>query len=227
MEFAEIIKGMRKKSEIIFLDFNQIPQNIEDYKNIKLFFEECIKKGINPKLPENRQKFNNIFINKSGKKFLIGRYLEDRKEMLKGSKIAEDGRTYHLGIDIFSSDLEDIYSPEDGEIVRTGCEPGSHSYGNYIIIKHITKDKTWYSFLGHLSKDFPKLGKVSKGQKIARLGDWANNENGGWSRHLHYQILTQLPKENETPIGYTSKENLNLNKNLFPDPNTTLLLPNI
>lgn len=224
MEFTEIIKGMRTNSEVMILDFNQIPKNIEDYKNIKLFFENSLKQGIDPKLPENREKFNDNFIQKSRKRFLIGRYLEDRKEMLKGSKIAEEGRTLHLGIDIFSADLENIYSPEDGEIVRTGLEPGPHSYGHYVIIKHMNKDKIWYSFFGHLSKNLPKLGKVSKGQKISRLGDWINNENGGWSRHVHYQILTNLPKENETPIGYTSKENLSINKNLFPDPNTVLQL---
>ncbi|MDO8563412.1 MAG: peptidoglycan DD-metalloendopeptidase family protein [Nanoarchaeota archaeon] len=223
--FSEILPKLRENSELIILDFNQIPPETPDYANIKLFFEKSIKEGINPRLPENRQAFNNLLLQKSGKKYLIGRYLENRKEILKGSNIEKEGRTIHLGIDIFSKNLETIYSPLDGEIVRTGKEYGVYSYGNYVIMKHNLNGQIFYIFYGHLSDNLPKLGKIFEGDKIAVFGDFPD-ENGGWSRHVHFQILTELPKE-ETPIGYTSQENLEKNKIRFPNPNLILNYSNI
>ena len=223
--FVEILPQMRARSEIMFLDFKQIPKRIVAYKNIKGFFNDCKKKGIDPKLAENRQKFNDQFLELSKKRYLIGRYAEDRIEMLRGSSIEKEGRTLHLGIDIFSKDLEDVYSPYDGVIVRIGREPGSHSYGHYVIVKHETEGLVWYSFFGHLSKNLPKLKSVIAGEKIATLGDFVDDENGGWSRHVHYQILMNLPDEGETPIGYSTKKKLKENEDLFPDPNIVLRIP--
>ncbi len=219
----EIIKGIRENSEIIILDFNQITSSLQPYKNIKIFFEENKKKGIDPTSPDMRQKFNNEFIRKSGKEFLIGRYGEDRKEMLKDSHIEKEGRTIHLGVDIFSSELKNVHAPYDGEVIRVEFEPGSHSYGHYAIIKHKINGQVLYTFYGHLSKNLPKLGLINMGERIGTLGDFVNGENGGWSRHLHFQILTELP-EKGTPIGYSKKEDFEKNKIKFPDPNTILQL---
>lgn len=83
--------------------------------------------------------------------------------------------------------------------------------------KQVGKTKN-YIFLGHLSKDLPNMGSVNKGQKIAELGDYVNGENGGWSRHLHVQLLADLPQNNLLPPGYSSKENLVQNMIKYPDP---------
>ncbi len=63
---------------------------------------------------------------------------------------------------------------------------------------------------------------MSKGEQIAKLGDFIEGENGGWSRHLHYQILTDLPSQGTTPIGYSTELDLPSNKNKFPDPKDIL-----
>ena len=64
----------------------------------------------------------------------------------------------------------------------------------------------------------PKIGKVKKGQIIAKLGDYIDEENGVWSRHLHVQLLKNIPKNNSIPIGYSTKENLQKNIIKYPDP---------
>ncbi|HUD44673.1 MAG TPA: peptidoglycan DD-metalloendopeptidase family protein [Patescibacteria group bacterium] len=216
--FEELLTGLFTQSELMILDFNQIPPGTPDYKNIRAFFERCQTSGVNPRLPENRQQFNNNFLEKSGKRYLISRYAEDRHEMLKGSQIAEEGRTLHLGIDIFSKDLEPVYAPYDGTIVSVGREDGPHSFGHYIILKPDKSITDHYLFLGHLSKNLPNLGTTSGGERIATLGNWIDDENGGWSRHVHVQLLSELPKPDELPIGYSTKDNLSQNMLKYPDP---------
>jgi hypothetical protein len=212
-----LMSDIYTRAELMILDFNQISKDLPDYKNIKKFFNDNINAEIDPKLPENRQKFNNNFLNKTNKRYLISRYAEDRIEMLKGSKIAQEGRTIHLGIDIFSKNLETVYAPCDGEIVAAGREEGGHSFGHYIIIKPDPTISKNYIFLGHLSKDLPPLGIIELGQPIARLGDYTHDENGGWSRHLHVQLLSEIPSE-KLPPGYSSREKLKENLIKFPDP---------
>jgi len=218
MKVFEILPDLFTRSEIMILDFNQIPPNIPDFKNIQKYFLKCLEVGVDPKLPENRQRFNNDCLDKSGLRYLIGRYAEDRIEMLRGSQIEREGRTIHMGIDIFSKDLEDIFAPSDGEIVAVGNEAGDHSFGYYLIFKPVDELTPNYIFFGHLSKNLPVTGKVRSGQKIGSLGDYANGENGGWSRHLHVQLLRTLPQNNELPKGYSTKENLAENRVEYPDP---------
>lgn len=62
------------------------------------------------------------------------------------------------------------------------------------------------------------IKKISQGQKIAHLGDYQDNENGGWSRPLHIQILKELPDEGTTPDGYSTKQELKQNLEKYPDP---------
>lgn len=217
-KISELMLGLFSSSEIMILDLKKIPKDLQDYKNIKLFFDECKKYNIDPKLPENRQHFNNYFLEKSNKKYLIGGYLEERIEMLRGSKIAEEGRTLHLGIDIFCTNLENLYAPCDLEVVRTVQEKEDHSFGYYIILKPDPEITNNYIFIGHLSKVLPNLGKIKQGEIIGAVGDYVNNENGGWSRHLHIQLLKNLHENNVVPIGYSTKENLNENSEKFPDP---------
>jgi hypothetical protein len=136
---------------------------------------------------------------------------------LAGSSIAKEGRTYHLGIDIFSHDLEPVFAPCDGEIVRVGREPEDHSFGNYVILRSADGSLPLF-FFGHLGFELPQPGPVSKGQVIGRLGDYTENENGGWSRHLHLQCLSKLPPKSVVPPGYAAKSDFLLAKSQYPDP---------
>ncbi|HSW99952.1 MAG TPA: peptidoglycan DD-metalloendopeptidase family protein [Patescibacteria group bacterium] len=214
---SEPLPNLFTSSQLMILDFADIPEDTPDEANIRLFFADCERRGINPRLPENRQQFNNRLLTTSGVQYVVSRYGEDRSAMLTGSQIAKEGRTLHMGIDIFCKDLAPVFAPCDGEIIRTGFEDESHSYGYYLLLKP-TEDLGTYIFLGHLSKELPELGYVKAGDRIATLGDYAHNENGGWSRHLHLQCCTEIPPEGKTPIGYSTKQTFFENSQRFPDP---------
>lgn len=207
---------MFASSKKLVLDFSKIDANTPMDENFETIFNEYIKKNKNPRLPKNRQQINEALINSSGFRYLIGQYGEDRTAMLSDTTAGKEGRVIHMAIDVFSKDLEQVYSPCDGEIVVSDYEEGFGEYGNYLIIR--PSNENFYIFLGHLSWDRPKTGKVSKGQKIARLGDYHENENGGWSRHLHIQILKNLPGKGITPDGYSTKDGWKRNSDAFPNP---------
>ncbi len=217
MTFTEPLPELFASSRLLILDFRQIPDNTPGDENIQLFFEASEKQNRNPRLPENRQIFNNVMLATTSNRYLVSCYGEDRSEMLAGSQIAAEGRTLHMGIDIFSKDLEPVLAPCNGEIVRVGYEKQTHGYGHYVIIKPAGNSGV-YIFLGHLSKQLPPLGPVRAGQQISHLGDHAHNENGGWSRHLHFQLVTNVPPEGETPIGYSTIAGFAKNSLIFPNP---------
>lgn len=213
----EFMPSVFTSSRLMILDFAQIPENTPKQANIQKYFEMTTEQGMNPRLPELRQQFNNSLLDFYQIHYLVSRYGEDRSSMLAGTNIAKQGRTLHMGIDIFSRDLENVYAPCDGEIIRINYEKQDHGYGYYLIFKPDNHDI--YFFFGHLSEVFPfEKGRAKIGQHIARLGDFINNENGGWSRHLHLQAIKELPPEGKTPIGYSTKDDFDLNSQKFPDP---------
>ena len=59
---------------------------------------------------------------------------------------------------------------------------------------------------------------MTKGEAIATLGDYKDNEIGGWSRHLHIQILKELPAKGATPDGYSTKIDFVKNTAIYPNP---------
>ena len=214
---SEPLESMFSSSRLLILDFKQIAKNTPEDESIEKYFSDCMKKGIDPKLPTNRQKFNNSLIQKFKVRYLVSRYGEDRSAMLKGSAIDSEGRTLHLGIDVFSQNIESVYAPFDGQIVRVGNEPEMHSFGHFLILKPDSPDIPSI-FFGHLSSAEVQLRSVKAGDKIAQIGNFANNENGYWSRHLHIQMLKNLPDNDEVPLGYSTRANFPLNSDKYPDP---------
>ena len=198
MNMHEPLTGLFHSSRLMILNFADIPADTPPVENLQRFFEDCEKRGLNPRLPENRQKFNNHLLERSRVRYLVSRYGEDRKGMLTGSKIASQGRTLHMGVDIFCRDLETVYAPCDAAIVRTGREPGDQGYGYYVVLKPDNLPGIHF-FFGQLSKDLPGVGPIKAGQPIARLGDFIHGENGGWSRHLHLQMVKTIPREPDPP----------------------------
>ena len=215
---GELFPELATQSAILYLDFQQIPADLPDYQNIQKYFADCEAQGINPRSPENRQRFNNNFLQHSGKRYLIGRYGEDRIEMLRGSKIAAEGRSIHLGLDIFTKDCDPILAPCAGEVVATGQQAGKNTFGYYLIFQPDPEVMTEFIFLGHLSKELPQLGQVEAGQQLATLGDYVDDENGGWSRHVHVQLMTKLPPAGTQPRGYSTKQDMQHYLTEYPDP---------
>lgn len=206
-----------QNNALMILDFNEIAEDMPDHKNIKKYFETCRQQGLNPKLAQQRQAFNDRFLEQEHVKYLIGRYQEDRVEMLRGSAIEKEGRTIHLGLDIFSKHTETVYTPQDGVVLHVGYEPQEFSYGNYIIIQY----DGFCGFFGHMGPELSQVGtKLKAGDIIGRLGN--HEENGGWSIHLHLQILKEFEKD---PPGYSTKENLRDWAIKYPNPSEFFDVP--
>lgn len=216
MRLHEPLENLFTSSKVLVLNFAHIPVNTPSEENIQHFFAESEKQGINPRLPQYRQMFNEKALTSANVRYLVSQYGEDRIAMLAGSHIANEGRTLHIGIDIFARDQESVLAPVDGAILRSGYEP-DHGFGYFIILQP-EPFKGIYILLGHLGRTILTTGTVKAGDRIGQLGDFVNDENGGWSRHLHLQLLTQLPAEGSTPDGYSTQQAFDSNSTLYPDP---------
>jgi 4-aminobutyrate aminotransferase-like enzyme/Ser/Thr protein kinase RdoA (MazF antagonist) len=136
----------------------------------------------------------------AGVKIGIGRYNEARllytsPLFVKGDLFAETNRTVHLGMDIFMAAASPVYAPLDGKICAFARNQSSLDYGPVIILQHRTNaGDTFYTLYGHLSLNSLtrlKIGQViKKGQIIGKIG--GTDVNGGWTPHLHFQIILDL-----------------------------------
>lgn len=221
MSMNEFLPQVFEQSRQVILDLAKITPDTPEYLNIKRYFEECETQGVNPRDPARRQAFNDRAIELSGYTYLIGAYAEDRLSMLKDTAIAREGRTYHMGIDIFCAGQPPVFAPCDGEVIRRGFEQGFGGYGNYLLFQAHTGELLLF---GHLASGLHATGRVRQGETLGYVGDFKNGENGGWSRHLHLQQFRTLPPDGQTPDGYSSAENLGVLIEEFPDPRS--LFPN-
>lgn len=165
-----------------------------------------------PRAAQSRQRFNDALARARGKRYLVGRWGEDRGALLAGTAIAAAGRTVHLGVDVFSPDCAEVLAPCDGVIVGAGYEPGPAGWGHWRVVE--PGDGPWILY-GHLGAGARADGPVRAAEPFARLGD--AGENGGWSRHLHLQMLTSLPAAGEPPPGYATHGDREALAQ-FPDP---------
>jgi 4-aminobutyrate aminotransferase-like enzyme/Ser/Thr protein kinase RdoA (MazF antagonist) len=133
-------------------------------------------------------------------------------------------RTVHMGIDLWTDAYTPVLSIDDGVVMSVYNNDNDKDYGPTIIIKHERENLTFYTLYGHLSKsslDTVKVGeKVSKGQFIAYLG--AQNENGNWAPHLHFQILLDMLDCTHDFYGVALPSLWPVYKSICPDPNLML-----
>jgi 4-aminobutyrate aminotransferase-like enzyme/Ser/Thr protein kinase RdoA (MazF antagonist) len=171
---------------------------------------------------------------KSGAAVGLGRYDEARiiyavpSFKPEGRPLAE-GRTVHLGIDVFAEPGTPVYAALDGIVhsVRDNARP--FDYGPTVILEHRVDGGrlVFYTLYGHLRRasveGWRKGRTVRKGGKIAEIGPFP--ENGGWPPHLHYQIiLDMLGREGDFP-GVCRASERDIWKSLCPDPNLILGIP--
>ena len=107
-----------------------------------------------------------------------------------------EARTIHLGLDLFAPPGTPIHAPLPGTVVSVVDNGAPGDYGPTVILRHTTPDGTGFHTLhGHL--DHATLGHlrphrhVEAGDVIGWLGD--RDVNGGWSPHLHLQIIALDP----------------------------------
>lgn len=183
-----------------------------------------------------------------GAKVGVGNYLEPRifytaEAFMPEDPATQEGRTVHLGLDLFAPPGTGVSAPLDGVVHAFAAANSPQDYGHLIILEHeAAPGQRFHTLYGHLnaaSLNGLKIGqKVHRGEHIAALGE--PTENGGWPPHLHFQIITDLMdlgtdfpgvcRFSETPLwsAYSPDPDLILNlgkdreKPLFPAPKADL-----
>lgn len=133
-----------------------------------------------------------------GDPITAGGYGEDRKEydsQLFSSPCGEEPRTVHVAIDVFAPPETPVCAALAGRVHSFSDNKGPGNYGPVIILEHEpTPGLVFHTLYGHLSR--PSLeglqpgSEVRAGEEIGRLG--AREVNGGWSPHLHFQIILSI-----------------------------------
>ena len=136
----------------------------------------------------------------AGAKVGVGKFLEPRIVYAAPSFRPEDpatqeSRTVHLGMDLFAPAGTGVTAPLAGVVHLFAATDSPLDYGHVIILEHgAGPDRTFYTLYGHLSADslddLQTGQKISKGERFARLGE--PEENGGWTPHLHFQIMADM-----------------------------------
>lgn len=172
---------------------------------------------IDPRNMESMEEYNRSLLNNSWATWAIWGYLEDRSHILTGTHIREEGRIYHLGIDILFEAKTKLYNPLDGRVYESWYEPWDGNYGWYIIIEYILDTMKFYALYGHLSLDsITKNTFVKRWEYLATLG--APEENGNWFPHLHLQVFTGQDLDTWKNRWYCSEKDLSSIRNFCPDP---------
>ena len=163
----------------------------------------------------------------------IGRY--DEARLLYSSDLFGDNsnplkerRTIHLGIDLFVSPGSKVHVPLEGTIHTIADNQAPLDYGPLVIVKHEASGlQEFFTLYGHLSR--ASIHKLSVGQHLVRGQAFAEigcvQENGGWTPHLHFQLIADLLGMNENFPGVARASERAVWKSISPDPNLLLGIP--
>ena len=163
----------------------------------------------------------------------VGRYDEARYLYLTpafatGDRPADEFRTVQLGIDLFVEPGTAVHAPLEGRVAAVADQASSQGYGPVVVLEHAIDERvSFYTLYGHLSrKSIAKLkvGKrIPKGKKFARVGK--AEVNGGWSPHLHFQVINDLLGLGCDFPGVARPGQRDVWLSLCPDPNLILGIP--
>jgi 4-aminobutyrate aminotransferase-like enzyme/Ser/Thr protein kinase RdoA (MazF antagonist) len=136
----------------------------------------------------------------AGVRYSIGRYNEPRllyqaPGFAPNASPTDERRTIHIGLDLFGKAGTPVFAPLEGVVHACADIRLPLDYGPMIILRHTMDDgASFYTLYGHLSRESlhdMQVGRAVKaGEQIATFG--AAEVNGGWTPHLHLQIMTDL-----------------------------------
>ena len=168
-----------------------------------------------------------------GARVAIGRYDEPRllyvaPAFALGPKATDAHRTIHIGLDLFAEAGTPVFAPLDGVIHAFADNAAPQDYGPVVVLRHATDDGiVFFTLYGHLSReslaDWRVGAAVHAGQRIATLG--AASENGGWTPHLHLQIVSDLMELGTDFPGVARPEHRDAWTAICPDPNAIARVP--
>lgn len=133
-------------------------------------------------------------------------------------------RNIHIGMDLWIKAGTPVLAALDGTVYGFDFNAGKGNYGPTIILEHSVENHVFYTLYGHLSVESIEnieIGTIfKKGQTLATLGD--SSVNGGYSPHLHFQIIKNIEDNFSDYPGVCSKSDLNYYLENCPDPNLLL-----
>jgi 4-aminobutyrate aminotransferase-like enzyme/Ser/Thr protein kinase RdoA (MazF antagonist) len=147
----------------------------------------------------------------------------------------DERRTVHLGMDFFAAAGTRVCAPLDGVVHAFANNRGHLDYGPVVILEHKLEHKydcagheaSFFTLYGHLCEESLhdlKVGdRISNGQAFARIG--SSDENGGWSPHLHFQVISDLLDLGTDFPGVARASEREVWTGLSPDPNLLLGIP--
>src|SRR6266851_332795 len=190
--------------------------------------------GANPSAAESNAATEKIFqaMKRAGAAVGVGRYDEPRlvyTSPLFGASgnPTDERRTVHLGMDLFVEPGAPLSAPLDGVVHIVANNSAPLDYGPVVILRHETGGEEFFTLYGHLSKDSlvnVEAGqRVGRGQPFARVG--SAQENGGWTPHVHFQIILDLFDLGADFPGVAYASQRSVWTSLSPDPNLLLGIP--
>ncbi|GAB4505698.1 MAG: aminotransferase class III-fold pyridoxal phosphate-dependent enzyme [Anaerolineales bacterium] len=159
----------------------------------------------------------------------VGRYAEARYlPPPPDSQPGDEHPTIHLGMDLFAPPGAPVYASLDGTIYTLTENAPQQENGAVIVLEHAGPGRpTFYTLYGGLSRaslDGKRLGQgIAKGEQLATIGE--ADANGGWTPHLHFQVITDLLDLGTDFPGLARPSQRKIWTDLSLDPNLILGIP--
>ncbi len=163
----------------------------------------------------------------------IGRYDEVRyfyttDAFATGDDLSSEHRTVHLGVDLFVEAGSPVCAPISGVVHAFANNASPFDYGPVLILQHqIDPDVSFYTLYGHLSErslaGLKLAQRIDAGEIFAATG--AAAVNGGWTPHLHFQLITDLLGLSTDYPGVCRFSERPIWHSLSPDPTLLLGIP--
>ena len=166
----------------------------------------------------------------AGASVAVGGYLEPRL-LYRTPLFAAPGldrRTVHLGVDYFVEPGTPVRSPLAGVVHAFADNIQPLDYGPVVILRHLTDDgDEFFTLYGHLTRE--SLAPLTRGAPVpagGRIGEVGTAEvNGGWTPHLHFQVITDLLEMGCDFPGVSRTADAATWAEFSPDPNLIARLP--
>jgi 4-aminobutyrate aminotransferase-like enzyme/Ser/Thr protein kinase RdoA (MazF antagonist) len=229
----EIVKWLQTNAstfdQVLPFDLRKEPLVVFDLSIGSPVLQGDPKENDEPKLTERLYKrMSDVGVSLGVGRYDEARYLYIDPAFATGEGPMDEFRTVHLGMDLFVEAGTPAQAPLDGRVAALADNATSRDYGPVIVLEHeIDEDHKFYTLFGHLDRKSIteiKVGQtIRKGTKFAKVGK--AKVNGGWTPHLHFQIISDLLDLGCDFPGVAQPSQRNVWLSLCPDPNLILNIP--